>query len=278
MKLIGYAFIISSLISFQLTAEDIVFDIFGVLVHIPLKEKIKNIGVKAPAGYVFREGKSLVRLKSKYLQKLAEITIEEERLARCIYSRETSAQGDPMPDIMIAWQAGEINYKEALDKIAVHLMGAGSYERELFTKISNINFDLATRSQVYKLNKKGVAILKRLASEKDEKGKKRYRFFGLSNMDHEMMNYLKSTYPKVFRNFLDIVYSAQTKSLKPHQHIYQALIDRNQLDPTNCIVIDDQQENVAAAIKLGMRGIVFHRYLDLEKKLRRSHLTTARAF
>lgn len=53
------------------------------------------------------------------------------------------------------------------------------------------------------------------------------------------------------------VVSAEEKLLKPDPAIYRRLMDRCSLDPADCVFVDDTPENVAAARRLGMRGVVF---------------------
>ncbi|HXW53493.1 MAG TPA: HAD family hydrolase [Myxococcota bacterium] len=280
MKYLQYIVFLLLFIPHQLRAENIIFDIFGVLVDVPVCQKIKHIGVADALGYMFCEGKNIFKIKAKYLSTLAEIPVEEEKLARCIYSHDTTAQGDIMPNLMITWQAGETCYDDALEKVQSHLATreSGYYGKRLLTNISNMTFDLPTRSRIYRLKRTGVALLKKLASEKDQWGQRRHRLFILSNMDHEMMNFLRATYPKVFSLFDDVVYSAATKSLKPHPHIYKTLLTRNHLDPSKCLVFDDQQENIDTAIALGMKGLRFHRHIDLHKALRVARLISGPAY
>ena len=45
--------------------------------------------------------------------------------------------------------------------------------------------------------------------------------------------------------------------MKPGSEIYQTLLDRYNLDPSESLFIDDRPENIEAARKLGMHGFVF---------------------
>ncbi len=84
--------------------------------------------------------------------------------------------------------------------------------------------------------------------------------------------YLLSNYPrgtftlhhkKVF-DFVDVtdgrVISGFERLTKPDRRIYELLCDRYGLKPDECVFIDDQEKNIEAAEKFGMKGIVFKSY------------------
>lgn len=85
--------------------------------------------------------------------------------------------------------------------------------------------------------------------------------------------YLLSNYPKDlfeghvengrFTFMKDIdgkVVSAYEKCIKPDPAIYNCLLHRYQLQPSECVFLDDRKENVEAAIALGIHGIHFTDY------------------
>ena len=56
------------------------------------------------------------------------------------------------------------------------------------------------------------------------------------------------------------VISYEVKSVKPEPEIYQALIDKYDLVAEECVFLDDREENVDAARKLGFHGVVVEGY------------------
>lgn len=52
------------------------------------------------------------------------------------------------------------------------------------------------------------------------------------------------------------VYSYEIQINKPDLRIYQCILDKYQLSADECIFIDDKEENIQAARKIGMHGIV----------------------
>ncbi len=57
--------------------------------------------------------------------------------------------------------------------------------------------------------------------------------------------------------FNGVLLSGEVKLLKPDRRIFEVFLHTFQIQPNRAIYIDDRSENVEAAVKLGMRGIVF---------------------
>lgn len=64
-------------------------------------------------------------------------------------------------------------------------------------------------------------------------------------------------YFEITKEFDGIVFSGPLKMAKPEPGIYQYLFDTYRLKPEECLFLDDKEENIVAAEKLGMDGIVF---------------------
>ena len=100
----------------------------------------------------------------------------------------------------------------------------------------------------------------------DELRVKGYEIYGLTNWSME-------TFPEARRRFGILqmvdryVVSAQERLIKPDPRLFQVLMDRYGLKAGECIFIDDNPDNVAAARKLGMQGIVFTSAENLRKEL-----------
>ncbi len=89
--------------------------------------------------------------------------------------------------------------------------------------------------------------------------------------------YLLSNYPKRMYemhwsrfSFIDeidgMVVSSLEKVMKPDRKIYEILLDRYNLEASETCFIDDRENNIEAARKLGIEGIVFKGYEDLLEK------------
>ena len=56
--------------------------------------------------------------------------------------------------------------------------------------------------------------------------------------------------------------------MKPDPEIYKTLLRRYKLKAEECAFIDDTEENVISAQKLGLTGIVFTGYEDAVEKMK----------
>ena len=95
---------------------------------------------------------------------------------------------------------------------------------------------------------------------------KKYEVFGLTNWSME-------TFPEARERFgilqmIDrYVVSAEEHLIKPDPRLFRVLLDRYQLKAEDCIFVDDNHDNVAAACRMGMHGIHFIGADDLRQKL-----------
>ena len=92
------------------------------------------------------------------------------------------------------------------------------------------------------------------------------QLYGLTNWSME-------TFPEARRRFAILqmidryVVSAAERLVKPDPRLFRVLLDRYGLRAEECTFVDDNPDNVAAARRLGMRGIVFTNADNLRKEL-----------
>jgi len=55
--------------------------------------------------------------------------------------------------------------------------------------------------------------------------------------------------------------------VKPEPGIYEALIKKYNLLPQECVFLDDREDNVEAAVKMGFQGIVVEAYEQTSETL-----------
>jgi 2-haloacid dehalogenase len=80
--------------------------------------------------------------------------------------------------------------------------------------------------------------------------------YALSNWSAETFPAARPRYP--FLEWFDgIVISGEARAAKPDPRIYEALLERYDLDPGSILFIDDVAENVEAAVALGIRSVRF---------------------
>lgn len=259
------------LLPVSMHGENIIFDIYGVLFHIPTKTKLRLLGLK-PVSYLFIEQKNPAKLRNLFLETLSKVPVPEQLKSRLPQNINAKADDQHMAPIMLLWQANEISYKEALDLTVSYIKSQdketfSDREKELLIGASMAAFDLETRKKIFAPIEKGIKILKRCAAEVDGSGQKKHKLFILSNMDPEMMDHLKSEYPDIFLLFDGIIYSGEKGFLKPDLRIYEEALTRYNLDPRDCIFIDDQIENVEAARLIGITGVLCKNFKTVEQTL-----------
>ena len=83
-----------------------------------------------------------------------------------------------------------------------------------------------------------------------------FRLYALSNWNAGLFPQTVNDYP-FLQVFDGILLSSEAGTRKPDPRIYRLLLDRYAIDPASAVFIDDREENVRAAERLGIRGIVF---------------------
>jgi len=108
-------------------------------------------------------------------------------------------------------------------------------------------------SEIFSLNENVIALLPVL--------KKNYKLFLLSNTNsiHQKYGWQEYSFLKYFD---ELILSHQVGSAKPEEIIYKAVENASGLSPKEHFYIDDIQEYVDAAIKLGWDAVQF---VDYEK-------------
>ena len=94
-----------------------------------------------------------------------------------------------------------------------------------------------------------------------------YHLYCLTNWSHETFPIVKQAHARLFDMFEGIVVSGEEKMVKPNPEIYKVLLDRYQLNPSECIFIDDRQANVDGAEKVGIKGVLFQGSDSLRQQL-----------
>lgn len=98
--------------------------------------------------------------------------------------------------------------------------------------------------------------------------KRTHRLAALTNIGKEWLDW------KVKRFNLDsyfetIVSSCHSGIAKPDRGIYEVLLQKLGVKPSECLFVDDKAENIRAAEQLGIKGILFEGKEKLEQELDR---------
>ena len=93
--------------------------------------------------------------------------------------------------------------------------------------------------------------------------KKKYKVYGLTNFSAETYPILIERLP-VLKTLDGVVVSGVEKMIKPDKAIYNLLISRYDIDPSQSVFIDDLRENVITAKELGFHTIHYNKDKSLE--------------
>ena len=193
---------------------------------------------------------------------------------------EATAQGEPLPPIVCKWLAGELTREQIEKYLETPLYervpdGFFSSKREarLAESLLRAITDPEAIASSVRIIKKGINLLKECADQLDEKGYQKHTLYILSNWDSYSFDYVfHSLHLQDLFNYLDksnLIISGDIGFVKPHDTIYEYVIQTYDLNPTDTILIDDQQENIEGAIDNGMKGILLDNgnYDEVRQKL-----------
>lgn len=85
---------------------------------------------------------------------------------------------------------------------------------------------------------------------------KKYNIYLLSNNNKETANYLRKL--DFYQDISGDVYSCDYNVIKPNIEIYNILLNKFNLIPQECLFIDDDQDNIETATKLGIKSIKYN--------------------
>ncbi len=95
--------------------------------------------------------------------------------------------------------------------------------------------------------------------------------YALTNFSSEKWPLTLARFP-FLGGFRDVLVSGHERMVKPDPAIYRRLLDRNALDPADCIFIDDSPANVCGAQAVGIDAILFDGANALRAALRQRGL------
>ena len=148
-------------------------------------------------------------------------------------------------EIMSKGDKGELSEEEIYDLIAKRVNETPLKVKEDFKELIHINYEL-------------VNHIKELKQE--------YRIYLLSNaISSFLRRILKEN--NLYELFNEVYISGEIKLIKPYKEYFNYVIEKENLDPSMCIMIDDNKKNIKGAISCNLNGIVFTNNKDLKEKL-----------
>lgn len=89
----------------------------------------------------------------------------------------------------------------------------------------------------------------------------------LSNISQEFHNWINEKHP-FLTTFSGGIFSYKVNALKPDFKIYKLLLEKYNLNPKDCLFIDDLESNVYSAKKMGINSVVFQENEEFLEQLR----------
>lgn len=150
-----------------------------------------------------------------------------------------------------------------LDKGDLYFEDGRNYFISVYPKYKDILNKLFDSSLTLCLNMhhNNINILK----EYKERG---YNIYYLSNMTVETFKCLREKTDFFEKTCIGGIVSAYEKIIKPSEEIYKLLLNRFDLRAEECLFIDDNLDNVNAAIKLGINSFQLKNMNDMSFELK----------
>lgn len=250
----------------------IIWDIGDVLYKPSTFGVMKAIGISHLIGHILIDWKNPWSLEKTFFNVLSQIPCDAlpEEIQAC------SPKGTPLPPIMCHWQAGTMRHNEILDRAHTHietLSEQGCFsshrEKELVKRGISAIFNPLVLAQSMRPIRAGVSLLEECAEERDPDGSPRNYLIALSNWDPASFELFHQRNRDVFNHFDALYISGRTGFIKPRKAAFLNVIESHNLDPEECLFIDDREENLVAAESLGFNTFHLNRgnYQELRQVL-----------
>jgi len=165
---------------------------------------------------------------------------------------------------------------EILDKVARNMELVSSFDKgritpvEFYRKVkktlkAKIDFEqfYAIYNDIFWLNPPVLEILKKLRPQ--------YRLILLSNTDQMRFSFITKKLPQILL-FDAYVLSFEVGYMKPESEIYHIALEKAEAPAAECLFIDDRQENIEAAQRIGINCIHFQAETNLQVELKKRGL------
>ncbi len=154
------------------------------------------------------------------------------------------------------------NHQELVDKI-FHSELFVEYDKNLIdTKELTVKLCELVSCQSVDIDNLILAIKEHMVPMQDtvlflhELKKKNVKLYGLTNMPKEVFDHLMKTY-EFLALFENTTASSELGIAKPDSKIYQHVLNKNNLDPSKTVFIDDRAVNLPPAEQLGINTFLF---------------------
>ena len=220
----------------------IIFDLTNVLIKENQIGFAKKIGYGRLANYAITHWKSPGYRCLDMLAEMSKHEIQKPHITITLQSRV-------MPRCLV----------ELLDS---HRFFGSTKEKKLMIDIMDLVLDPQTIASIIEPNKATVQLAQKLK-------KAGHPLYLCANAPEELYATAHGKFPDILQLFDGVVISSHVKIVKPDEAIFHHLLDTHNLDPAECILIDDLQASAKTAENLGIQAIVFDKTSRVTKKLKK---------
>ncbi len=227
----------------QLYPANIIFDVGDVLVETRYIRTILSIGIEKFAFHASTWNNPF-GVHKKLFEFIDNI---KPRTPGSVIVRD--AHGHIIPELMVEWLKGTLAPEDLLEIVR---KSNGCFinwtEEALVRALAEVIFNPENFVKTRQLIDEGV----RFAQECKEAG---HSLYILSNWDPASFLLLEEESPEFFNLFDGIVISGDVGLVKPDPAIFEYILKKYDLKPSDTIFIDDQPENIDAAQAMGIYSI-----------------------
>ena len=248
--------VLLSLVSFC-HGKTLLWDLGGVLVDASKIGIAQEVGLGRFAAHLLRDFTTPARLQARLFQVLGYLEKHQKDL------KAETGDGMLLPVIMCQWQAGTITGKEIVTRALVlieKLDKKGFFdsfrERDVIRETIRKMFDPVLLAQHTHPIKKGYKLLDACMQARNKDGSLKNQSFIFSNFDRLGFKWLFTTKAGLFTHFKACIISGQLGMIKPYPDIFTYFTQTYKINPSDCILIDDQKVNTDAARKMGFKAIL----------------------
>ncbi len=156
-------------------------------------------------------------------------------------------EGNSFPACLLHWLKGYVSGQDIIKAVENYYESAdcGKTESYAINRMIRAIYDPDLFEQTTHVYQRALDFLQ----ECIDAG---YHVYILSNLDNDSFKALDNMLPGFFNLFDGVVISAHVKLMKPNPAIFSYTLDTYNLKPEETVFIDDQQENLNAAQKMGI--------------------------
>ncbi len=266
---ISFLLILTQLISAKKTAPTqapqkhvIIFDLTNVVIKENQIGFAKKIGYGTLASYAITHWKNPGH---RCLDMLDEMSKNESHKPHVVLT----LQKRTMPRCLVELQEGKKTCAQAREDITqgMQMLDEQKFftsvkEKELMKEIMDLVLDPQTVTVMIEPVKSSVQLIQKL---KDAG----HPVYCCANAPKELYATSAQKLPELIGQFDGIVISSHINEIKPGEAILKHLMKTHNLNPTHCIVIEDQKEAADTATKMGMQAIVCDKPSHLASRLKK---------